>query len=194
MVYPRLGEVLASKNVTVPELERKIKDQFGLSIKPEALYWLLLDEEPVRQVDLQVVGAAAAALGVALDDLFAVETAPNDTRTEANKPVLGARDSRRLAQLLAKQGRETLSDTESEELEALVAKYRHLLHERRLGEIARQRGISVEQARREAEVQVDETLRWWRAFSADPQRRQGVADQVTRRRARQADSSSCAST
>jgi DNA-binding TFAR19-related protein (PDSD5 family) len=105
---------------------------------------------------------------VALDDLFAVETAPNGTRTEANKPVLGTRDRRRLAQLRDKQGRQTLSDTESEELEALVATYRHLLHERRLGEIARQRGTSVEQARREAGVQVDEALRWWRAFSADP--------------------------
>jgi nucleotidyltransferase/DNA polymerase involved in DNA repair len=124
---------------------------------------------------------------VALDDLFAVETAPNGTRTEANKPVLGTRDSRRLAQLLDKQGRQTLSGTESDELEALVAKYRHLLHERRLSEIARQRGISVEQARREAEVPVNESLRWWRTFSTDPQRRQGVADQVKRRRARQAE-------
>jgi hypothetical protein len=40
--------VLASKNITVPELERKVKEQFGLSVKPEALYGLLLDEEPVR--------------------------------------------------------------------------------------------------------------------------------------------------
>lgn len=182
-VYPRLGDVLASRNVTVPELERQIKERFGLSVKPELLYWLLLAEQPVQQVDLQVVGAAAAVLDVALDDLFAVETAPNGVSGKTDKPILGLRDSRRLALLLDKQGRATFSDAESAELEALVARYRHLLHERRLREIARQQGITVEQARREAAAQVDEALRWWRTFNGDPQRRQEMAEQVARRAA-----------
>jgi hypothetical protein len=176
LVYPRLGEVLASKNVTIPELERTIQERFGLSIQPEALYGLLLDEEPLGQVDLQVVGAAAAALDVALDDLFAVETAPNGAGSEANNAVLGAQDSRRLAQLFDKQGQESLSDTESEELRALVATYRHLLHERRLAEIAEQRGASPSSKRAAKRNHRSRRPCGGGAFSADPQRRQSMVD------------------
>jgi len=181
MVYPRLGDVLESKNVTVAELERQIRERFDVAVDPMALYGMLLDDEPIRRVDLDVVGAVAAVLHVPLDDLFIVETTPNGTGAVEDEAILGPEDSRRMAALFDQAA---LSDSERIEIQELVSTYNRLLHERRVHEIAQDRGVPQEQVRREAEAAVATTLDWLQAFDADPQRREELAKQVAERRAR----------
>jgi transposase len=185
-VYPRLSELLRAKNLSVAELERQIEQRFGLSVDPKTLYRLTY-AEPVQRADLQIAGAAAAVLGVELGDLFQIEAVPVELSDEAQIRDLGPEESQRLADLFAQQARGTLPDAEQAELEALVAEYGQRLHERRLREIARRRGISVDQARREVATQLDEAMAWWRGFEADPERRRAVVRLAKRRRAKVAE-------
>jgi len=65
------------------------------------------------------------------------------------------------------------------ELEGLVAAYGHRLHERRMRELAQRRGIPVEQAEREAAVDLADA---WQEVQSDPARLEAlVADTVARR-------------
>ncbi len=182
VIYPRLGEALEAKSVTVLELRRRIKERFGLTVSAQSLYGLALDE-PVGRVDLKVIAAAAAALDVTLNDLLTVETSPNGIGTATEGPVLGPRESRRLAELFDRQGCARLSESEEAELKSLVDLYGRLLHERQMRELAENRGVPVEQAHREADAALDAAQAWWRAFESDPANRQAVIDRVTRRRA-----------
>jgi hypothetical protein len=183
-VYPRLSELLRSNNLTVAELERRIERQFGLSVDPKTLY-RLASAEPVQRADLEIAGAVAAVLDVGLDDLFDVHAVPI-TDEEAQTTDLNPHESRRLAELFDLQAHGTLSQAEQQELHELVAEYGRRLHERRLQEIARQRGISVEEARREMATELDQAVLWWQAFQADPKRRPRLAAQVRGRRKRTA--------
>jgi len=94
------------------------------------------------------------------------------------QPILGPEDSRRMGELF---DRGVLSESESAELQGLVATYSRLLHERRVREIAEKRGVSEEQVRRETEAAVAEALDWLHAFNADPRHRQELAERVKRR-------------
>ena len=87
-VYPRLSELLRARNLSVAELERQIKRRFGLSVDPKTLYRLTY-AEPVQRADLEIAGAAAAVLGVGLDDLFEVRVDGNTVREHhlAGKPA-----------------------------------------------------------------------------------------------------------
>jgi hypothetical protein len=181
-VYPRLNELLRLHELTVAELERRIARRFGLSVDPKTLY-RLASTEPVQRADLEIAGAVAAVLGVGLDDLFDVHAVPvADEESAAGE--LDPEQSRRLAELFDRQAHGTLTDSERQELEALVAEYGRRLHELRLQEIAQRRGVPVEQARREVEAQLEDALAWWRAFEADPRRRAAVAARRGRRGAR----------
>lgn len=186
-VYPRLGAVLEARNMTVPDLDREIKDRLGLKVSLKTLYELALAQEPIHRVDIAVAGAAASVLDVTLNELFAVRTTPNGTSVEVNGHILDAKESRRLEELLDRQGRATLSQSEQTELEDLIATYGERLHEQSVREIAHERGVPIEQVRREAEVAVAEAVDWLRDFEADPLRRQAVAEQVKQRRAIQAE-------
>ncbi len=181
-VYPRLSELLRSNNLTVAELERRIERQFGLSVDPKTLY-RLASAEPIQRADLEIAGAVAAVLGVGLDDLFDVHAVPI-ANEEAQTTDLDPNESRRLAELFDRQAHRPLSQDEQQELYALVAEYGRRLHERRLQEIARQRGISVEAARREMRAELDRAVLWWQAFEADPKRRAAVAAEIRGRRKR----------
>lgn len=86
--------------------------------------------------------------------------------------LLTPQESRRLAELFELQDDRGLSDGEQAELRALVDTYGLLMHEQRMHQFARQRGIPVDQVRRETQDQLDEALEWRRAFEADPARRQ----------------------
>ena len=184
-VYPRLGELLHSRKLTVAELERQIEQRFGLSVDPKTLY-RLTSTKPVQRADLEIAGAAAAVLGVGLGDLFEVRAIPVYNHEEADATVLDPDNCRRLAEIFDRQAREILSDAEQAELDALVADYGRRLHERRLRELAQQRGIPIEQARREAAAKLDQALAWWQTFEADPARRSTVAVRARGRRTRQA--------
>lgn len=156
VVYPRLGELLRSRNLSVAELERQIEQRYGLPVDPKTLYRLAHDE-PVQRADLAVAGAAAAILGVDLGDLFEVEAVPVDEGEEVD---MDPAESRLLAELLDHPGRRRLSRAERRELDALVDAYHRRLHELRLRQIAELRGITVEEARREVQASLQEALAW----------------------------------
>ena len=99
MVYPRLAELLKERNLTVAELERQIKERFGLAVNPKTLY-RLTQAARVQRADLEIAGATAAVLGVGLDDLFAVDARPADDNGEEDLRILGPADSRRMAALI----------------------------------------------------------------------------------------------
>lgn len=185
IVYPRLSALLRAKGLNVAELERQIRRRFGVSVDPKSLYRLTYDE-PVQRADLEIAGAAAAVLGVGLDDLFEVKAIPAK-ESEELEIDLSPEESRRLAELFERQAHETLSGAECEELDALVAEYGRRLHERRVRELAEQRSIPVEQARREAATQFDEALAWWRGFEKDPEGRRAIVARVGGHRARAAE-------
>ncbi len=182
-VYPRLGDVLDAKNVTVPELKRRIEERFHLSVELETLYSLSLDDEPIRHVDIRVAEAVAAVLDVPLDDLFGLSNGADPFEEE--EPILDARDSQRLTDLFDRQGRTRLSKAERKELAELVSKYQRILHERRIREIATMRGISVEQANHESQQRVKEVLEWWSDVNATPERRAAVIEEALQRRERE---------
>lgn len=94
-------------------------------------------------------------------------------------------ESRRLEELLDRQGRAVLTQAEQTELEHLISTNGERLHEHSVREIARERGVPVEQVRREAEIAVAEALDWLRDFEADPRRRQAVAESVQQSRVTQ---------
>jgi hypothetical protein len=93
---------------------------------------------------------------------------------EAAEAELDPAESRRLGELFDRQASGALSEAEQLELEALVSAYGRRLHERRLRELADQRGITLEEARRESAAQFDLALAWWHDFEADPERRATV--------------------
>lgn len=171
-VYPRLGELLRTKNLTMDALEWQIAARYGLMVDPLSLY-RLMQGETIQQADLDVAGAAAAVLGVELGDLFDVEAIPLDPDGMAEHD-LDPDQGRRLAELLDQQGRRDLSSAEEAELDVLVAETGRRMHEWSLRRIARQRGIPVEQARREVQAEFDEVLAWWRDVHSDPKWRRKV--------------------
>jgi hypothetical protein len=91
-----------------------------------------------------------------------------DDNGEADLRILGPADSRRMAAPVDRQAHGLLTDEEWAELEKLVATYGRLLHERRVREVARQRGQPVEQVRREMEESLAQAADQWRAIEADP--------------------------
>ena len=167
VVYPRLAELLRERNLTVAELERQLKERFGLAVNPKTLY-RLTQAAPIQRADLEIAGATATILGVGLDDLFAVEARSADDNGEADLRILGPADSQRMAALVDRQAHGLLRDEEWAELEKLVATYGRLLHERRVREVARKRGQPVEQVRREMEESLAQAVDQWRAIEAAP--------------------------
>jgi hypothetical protein len=171
-VYPRLGDLLRTRNISVAELERRIEARYGLSVDRKTLYRLTSPGE-VQRADLKVAGAAAAVLGVDLGDVFDVQVIPT-VSDEEHPADLDPDQAQRLALLLDLQGRRTLTPSERSELHALVAEYGRRLHEWQLQEIAQQRGLSLEETRAEVAADLGEALEWWRGFQADRRRRRAA--------------------
>jgi hypothetical protein len=182
-VYPRLGELLEAHRMTVAELERQIEARFGLSVDTKTLY-RLTHPASVQRADLEIAGAAATVLGVGLDDIFEVRAQAADAGTE-----IGADDAdlppalcRRLSELFDRQSQGVLTPAEREEMEALVAEFGRRLHEHRLKEIARERGIAVEEARTQVAADLDRAIQWWRSIESDPRRRRAIERRAHQRR------------
>lgn len=184
-VYPQLAKLLRVRNLTVAELERQIERRYGITVDPKTLY-RLTSEQPVQRADLEIIGAAAAVLGVGLGDIFEIEAVPVFP-DGAEGQDLGPEESRRLSELFDQQGRRALSSAEQVELERLVDEYGRHRHERRLRELAARRGISVDQARYETEAQLQDALGWWRSVESDSEWRRKVAAQAGRRKQRSAE-------
>jgi transposase len=82
--------------------------------------------------------------------------------------VLDAAESRRLAALLDREA--PLTADEQADLAHLLEHYGQRLHERRMRELARRRGVSIEDVEREQAERRAAALRWWEAFDHDPAR------------------------
>ncbi len=159
-VYPRLAQLLEDKHLTVAELGRQMEERYGISANAKTLY-RLAQAAPVQRADLEIAGAAAAILGVGLDDLFTVEAVSVADEQGTESSVLGLVDSRRMTALVDQQAHRLLTDEEWAELRELVATYGRLLHERRLRERARRRGVSLDRERRETEERLARALDHW---------------------------------
>ncbi|HEX5414935.1 MAG TPA: hypothetical protein VFZ25_04655 [Chloroflexota bacterium] len=162
------------------ELGRQIENRFGLTVDPKTLY-RLADVLPIQRADLEIAGAVARILDVGLDDLFDVRAVPIAQEMASDIDVLDAQQSRRLSELFDSQARGVLSPAHEEELEALVGTYGRQLRERRLRELAARRGISIEDATRESDDDLDRAIAWWRSFEASPERRRAVVAQAKKR-------------
>lgn len=180
-VYPRLGALLEANHMTVAELVRQIEARFGLSVDSKTLY-RLTHADAVQRADLEIAGAAAAVLGVGLDDVFDVRAVPVDGHDLPPEADLSPGQSRRLSDLFERQSNGTLTRDERREMEGLVSEFGKRLHEYRLGKIATERGISVEQARTQVANELDGALEWWQAFQGDPQQRRAVVARARKQR------------
>lgn len=183
VVYPRLAALLRERNLTVAEIERQLKERFGLAVNVKTLY-RLTQATPIQRADLEIAGATATLLGVGLDDLFTIDAHPEDRGDEADLHILAPADGRRLAVLVERQAHGLLTEEEWHEMEQLVATYGHLLHERRVRELARKQGRPIEQVRREMEESLAQALGEWRAIEDDPLPQPTDRDRHLARRAR----------
>jgi len=194
MVYSRLGDLLRARHLTVDDLHRQIAARFDLAVDARTLDRLARDER-VRRPDVEIAAAAAAVLDARLDDIFAVDALPvvedgsigTDQRAEQDD-VLPSEQSRRLSELFDLRDRRPLTDNERVELDALVGAWGRAISEGEYTEVARRRGIPVEQVRAESLAEIERVLAWWKDVEADPARRaEVVRDAQERRRTRSAD-------
>jgi hypothetical protein len=155
VVYPQLGEILRARRLTVADLERQLRQRFGLTVNTKTLY-RLTKTEPIQRADLEVALATAAILEIALDDLFTMQTLPNDG--DAAVPVLDPAASRRLAELFDRQATHTLTTAERGEIDRLILDYSRLARDRELRRHADEHGLTFEQARDRVREQVGDTV------------------------------------
>ncbi len=153
MVYSRLGDLLHARNLTVDDLQRQITERFGRRVNARTLDRLARAER-VRRPDLELAAAAAEALDVSLNDVFAVETtAVDDVAYEED--ILDPAQSQRLQKLFDLQDRRALSEDEQAEVRALVVDYGRRVSEQGVRGIAAKRGLPVDQVRAEVTLASD---------------------------------------
>ncbi len=193
MVYSRLGGVLRARNMSVDDLRRQIAGRFNLAVDARTLDRLTCGER-VRQPDMETATVAAAVLDLGLDDilLFLVDVMPmgdegeigTDRLDDEEDDVLAPGQSRRLSDLFDLRGRRPLTNDERAELDALVGAWGRAVSERGFRDLARRRGVPVEQVRAEALADVDRALAWWHAVQADPARLKAIVREARGRRRR----------
>ncbi len=192
MVYSRLSDLLRTNNLTVRDLQQQIGDRFGLAVGMRTLERLARGDR-VRRTDLEVVAAVAETLGVGLNEIFAVETAPvsadleNEGEREMDIPdveehdVLDPEQSRRLQSLYNRQHRRALTEAEWAEMDELVAAWGRGVYEQGVHSIAAKRGQPVEQVRAELAADLEQKLAWRRELEANPARLQALIDESRER-------------
>jgi hypothetical protein len=111
--YSRLKRVLTDQHMTVPELHRRMREQ-GLRVNLKSLYRLGNDRHPLQRLDLRVAGAICQLFDLPLSDLIAFE----EPRPKLRR--LPAAKQKRLDALMAKNNEGRLTDSEQQELAALV--------------------------------------------------------------------------
>ena len=173
-VYPRLSAILEERHLSVDDLGRQIAERYGITVDPRTLQELM-EAAPVERTDLAAAGAAAAVLGIGLDDLFSVLALPALLDLSEPEPVLSPEQSGRLDELFDRQDDGTITSSETAELEALVAEHGHRLHEQNLVKIAAKRGQSVETVRADVAADRAKAVEWLEAFEANPDRQRALA-------------------
>jgi transcriptional regulator with XRE-family HTH domain len=180
MVYSRLGDLLRTRNLTVGDLQRQIAARFGWAVDTRTLDRLARAER-VRRPDLELAAAAAEALDVSLNDVFAVETTPKDDLADEDD-ILDPEQSRRLQQLFDLQDRRSLSEDEQAEMHALVAEYGRRVYEQGVRHIAAKRGLPVDLIRAEVTADLERMIAWRRDLEANPARWQALIDESREQR------------
>lgn len=112
--YSRLKQVLHRRNLTIPELLRRM-EQRGLHVSPKSLYRLNNTHEPLQRLDLRVAGAICQVCDVSLSELVDFES---DTGALSQLP---AAKQDRLDNLMARNNNGELTMAEQRELQDLVA-------------------------------------------------------------------------
>jgi len=187
MVYSRLGDLLRTRNLTVSDLQRQIAARFGQTVDARTLDRLARAER-VRRPDLELAAAAAKALDVSLNDVFAVETVPADDGASLpddlvdEEDILDPAQSRRLQKLFDLQDRRALSEDEQAEMRALVAEYGRRVYDRGVRGIAVKRGLPVDQVRAEVTADLERMIAWRRELEADPARLEALIGESRERR------------
>jgi len=197
-VYSRLGNLLRARGLGVEDLRRRIAADTGLEVDARALVGLAGDRRVMRP-DIKVVGAAAAALRVGLDDLFDVRIIPdadgvgdhddhggNGTGAGEWDPLDPER-SHRLDKLVALRDERDLDEGESAELHALMGEANRAMIERGIQDIAQTRGEPPDHMRAEIMAEVERLSALWENLQADPARMaEAVREAKERRRAMRA--------
>jgi Cro/C1-type HTH DNA-binding domain len=111
--YSRLKRLLGERNITVPELQKRIQ-QRGMHVNLKSLYRLSREHQPLARLDLRVAGAICQVCEVPLSELITFET-PRGTLHR-----LSAAKQKCLDMLMTKNNNGQLTDGEREELRALV--------------------------------------------------------------------------
>jgi len=111
--YSRLKRLLSERNITVPELQKRIQ-QRGMHVNLKSLYRLSREHQPLARLDLRVAGAICQVCEVPLSELITFET-PKGTLHR-----LAVAKQTRLDTLMAKHNEGQLTGGEHEELQALV--------------------------------------------------------------------------
>jgi hypothetical protein len=111
--YSRLKHLLDSRQLTVPDLHRRLEQQ-GFRVNLKSLYRLGNDELPLERLDLRVAGAICQVCRVPLSELISFETG----RTRLRR--LSAAKQRRLDALMGRNNEGRLTRAERSELEGLV--------------------------------------------------------------------------
>jgi DNA-binding Xre family transcriptional regulator len=111
--YSRLKRVLSQKKMSVPELQRRIR-QRGLNINLKSLYRLSDEQQPLERLDMRVAGAICEVCDVSLSDLIVFETHSPTLYT------LPEARQKRLDELMPRHNGGELTEAELEELRGLV--------------------------------------------------------------------------
>ena len=176
-VYSQLDRLLRERQLTISELEREIEQRYGLIVATGALDHLT-QADPVERANLKLAAATAAILGVELADLFDVEVIPVHPSSPEGEAYLEPHQRDRFAKLLDMQARRELTTAEQVELDRLLSEYGAQLEERHDSAYARQRDLSIEQARREAEAEIARVAALWANIDASPRLRQAYLARI----------------
>jgi hypothetical protein len=111
--YSRLKRLLGERHITVPELQKRIK-QCGMHVNLKSLCRLSREHQPLERLELRVAGAICQVCEVPLSELITLET-PKGTLYR-----LAAAKQKRLDTLMTKNNAGQLTGGEREELRTLV--------------------------------------------------------------------------
>jgi hypothetical protein len=111
--YSQLKRVLDGRNMTVPELHRRI-ERAGLHVNLKSLYRLTREAAPLERLDLRVAGVICQVCGVTLSELIAFA----DEKKKIAR--LSVAKQRRLDELMDQNNDGRLTAAERSELRQLV--------------------------------------------------------------------------
>lgn len=170
VVYSSVKTLLTNKRLTLTDLERGIKERYGVVIRRGALIHLM-QATSIQRVDIQVAGAVARFLEVPLGSLFDVrvnEDAPQtDAREVTGEAYLNRGNEYSLIRLFQRQDQGNITGKERRRLETLVAKQAQLRNTDLLQRIASDDGQNIDAVRVEIEADVEKAVRTWHEFQGN---------------------------